>query len=381
MEGPWIRVDLTKVPSSTGDGQREAARKRRLANVSKTAKEAWMMWDGQQKGFPVLLQPLALLDRLLAYRHSEVTLPREAVLWTISEVDVFLGSLGFIRPGRESSMMRSSKRLVRSVRGGYKPLEFRVDQSGQESGVFSSGDIEKGDLVELCPLHEVPAKLRAISRVLQRITVPMRCDSSRFAIVLGFGKVYTTAQAPNLHWSYRGDDEVVLWAAENVLSGGELTVDFNAAPQPLELANKPPATWQPPPPKPGKLAHSGFVLHGESSIHGRGVFTTKEVASGELLESCPAVLMDEGAAEAMFSYRWGLKDDENSKDFYLPLGLGSLYNHSESPNARGHLDVKRSVFSLSIEHIQGLFTGFPVAKAAHQSVFERFAHQDLAYRI
>ena len=27
------------------------------------------------------------------------------------EVDVFLGSLGFIRPGRESSMMRSSKRL------------------------------------------------------------------------------------------------------------------------------------------------------------------------------------------------------------------------------------------------------------------------------
>eukprot|EP00435_Cladocopium_sp_Y103_P019402 s560_g4.t1 len=127
-------------------------------------------------------------DRLLAYRHSEVMLPREAVLWTISEVDVFLGSLGFIRPGRESSMMRSSKRLVRAVRGGYKPLEFRVDQSGKESGVFSSGDIAKGDLVELCPLHEVPARLRAISAVLQRITVPMRCDQSRCAIVLGFGK-------------------------------------------------------------------------------------------------------------------------------------------------------------------------------------------------
>ncbi|CAL1127646.1 unnamed protein product [Cladocopium goreaui] len=56
-------------------------------------------------------------------------LPREAVLWTISEVDVFLGSLGFIRPGRESSMMRSSKRLVRAVRGGYKPLEFRCAPS------------------------------------------------------------------------------------------------------------------------------------------------------------------------------------------------------------------------------------------------------------
>eukprot|EP00435_Cladocopium_sp_Y103_P008908 s560_g2.t1 len=62
-------------------------------------------------------------------------------------------------------------------------------------------------------------------------------------------EVYTTAQAPNLHWSYRGDDEVVLWAAENILSGGELTVDFSASPQPLEMASKPPATWQPPPQK------------------------------------------------------------------------------------------------------------------------------------
>ena len=42
-----------------------------------------------------------------------------------AQVDVYLGSLGFIRPGRESAMMRSSKRLVRAVRGGYKALEFR----------------------------------------------------------------------------------------------------------------------------------------------------------------------------------------------------------------------------------------------------------------
>jgi len=102
-----------------------------------------MMWDGQQKGFPVLLQPLALLDRLLAYRHSEVMLPREAVLWTISEVDVFLGSLGFIRPGRESSMMRSSKRLVRAVRGGYKPLEFRVDQAARRAVSFLQATLRK----------------------------------------------------------------------------------------------------------------------------------------------------------------------------------------------------------------------------------------------
>eukprot|EP00913_Durusdinium_trenchii_P019471 g18304.t2 len=132
------------------------------------------------------LERLLEVSHALAFRPApskDVTLPREAVLWTISEVDIYLGSLGFIRPSRESSLMRSSKRLVRALRGGYKPLEFRVDQSGKDSGVFSSIDVEKGDLVELCPLHEVPAHLRAISKVLQRITVPMQCDASRFAIM------------------------------------------------------------------------------------------------------------------------------------------------------------------------------------------------------
>eukprot|EP00434_Breviolum_minutum_P004460 symbB.v1.2.003931.t1/scaffold210.1/size302740/22 len=93
--------------------------------------------------------------------------------------------------------------------------------------------------------------------------------------------VYTTAQAPNLHWSYRGDDEaikalawtytteqfilqVVLWAAENVLSGGELTVDFNAAPQPLELANKPPAT---PEPRLVPLVVSSYSYECRHSLH------------------------------------------------------------------------------------------------------------------
>ncbi|CAE7791633.1 unnamed protein product [Symbiodinium microadriaticum] len=101
--------------------------------------------DERAPWLPVLLQPVMLLVRA----GADVTLPREAVSWTASEA--FFS-------------------LVRSIRGGYKPLEFRVDHDGKESGVFSGSDITQGDLVEVCPLHEVPAKLRAISPVLQRIT-------------------------------------------------------------------------------------------------------------------------------------------------------------------------------------------------------------------
>lgn len=47
-----------------------------------------------------------------------------------------------------------------------------------------SGPAEpSGDLVELCPLHEVPAHLRAISKVLQRITVP-RAKSCQPAVLI-----------------------------------------------------------------------------------------------------------------------------------------------------------------------------------------------------
>lgn len=308
-------------------------------------REGWIMWNRQEKGSRgTLLMPVNHLDKLLQYRSTGVSLPREAVMWTLSEVDVFLGSVGFVRPGRESAMMRCSKRLVRSVRGGAFGLEFRVDEQGKSGGVFATGAVSKGTWVEICPLLEVDLKLRMQSEMLRRITLQMVGDKKRYGIVLGFAKVYAVSKTPNLYWSYRGEDEVVLWAAEEVHEGCELSVDFTTPPRPLEEARKGPSTWQAPLVRGnGKLQNAGYVVHGNSGIHGRGVFTTKDTAAGELIECCPALVLDEAGKEAMFSYRWGLKDEEGPGDYFLPLGLGSLYNHSERPTAKGTLDVRRKV--------------------------------------
>jgi len=227
-------------------------------------------------------------------------------------------------------------------------LEYRVDEKGRSGGVFAADTVEKGRWVEVCPLLEVDRKCYQRSATLRGITVPTARDKSQFAIVLGFGKVFTTSKTPNLNWSYRGDDEVVVWASEEVHSGRELTVNFSQPPRPLGEAKKGPTTWHAPFFKgSGKLQSAGYVVHGNSGIHGRGVFATKDLQPGELLESCPAIVLDEAAAEAMFSYRWGLADDPNG-DFYTPLGMGSLYNHSERPNARGSLDVKRRVLEFYV---------------------------------
>ena len=70
----------------------------------------------------------------------------------------------------------------------------------------------------------------------------------------------------------------------------------------------------------------------EETEHGRGVVATANIAKGETIEVCPVLELEEGDAS-------GLLDDyvvslgEESQGAGLMLGYGSLYNHSEEPNA------------------------------------------------
>mmetsp|Transcript_55150 Transcript_55150/g.118449 ORF Transcript_55150/g.118449 Transcript_55150/m.118449 type:complete len:1028 (-) Transcript_55150:29-3112(-) len=364
-KGHWVKVDFRIRPPKVG----EAQKLRDGAPNPGTA--TWMLWDGHDQGMGLLMMPLPHAVLLSKYSNTDVKLPRDAVTWTIDEVDVFLGSLGFVKPGRESSLLRCDKKLVRAVRGGATGLEYRIDVSTGAGGVFAQDTLEKGVRVEVCPLHEVDATLRGKSGTLMRLTVQMNGKEGHYAIVLGFGKLYSVRKRPTLHWGYKGDDEVVLWAAEDIYSGRELTVNFSQPPRPLEEGKKAPLQWQPPGQRgPGKLSNAGYVTHGESAISGRGVFVTKDCAAGELLESCPAAIMDTAAAEAMFDYRWGLPPgaENDQGHYYLPLGLGSLYNHSEQPNAKGRLDVGRSV--LEFYSTEKLFKGQEVLVSYGDSYFD-----------
>lgn len=77
------------------------------------------------------------------------------------------------------------------------------------------------------------------------------------------------------------------------------------------------------------------VRVGRSPIHGFGMFATRDLAPGEVLERSPVLVIDEDdealVAETVldgYCYTWD--------DGALGLGLGytSLYNHSSNPNAR-----------------------------------------------
>ena len=65
--------------------------------------------------------------------------------------------------------------------------------------------------------------------------------------------------------------------------------------------------------------------------HGRGVIATADIERGTTIEVCPILELAEGDAS-------GLLDDytvaiDGSDGTALLLGYGSLYNHSDEPNA------------------------------------------------
>lgn len=66
--------------------------------------------------------------------------------------------------------------------------------------------------------------------------------------------------------------------------------------------------------------------------HGRGVFATAPIAEGETIEVCPVLAIDSADSNGVLAdYVVDLGDDSEGSG--LMLGYGSLYNHSEDPNA------------------------------------------------
>lgn len=93
----------------------------------------------------------------------------------------------------------------------------------------------------------------------------------------------------------------------------------------------------PPPaaPKGPRLIPGEGLYVASSALHGRGVFTTREFAVGELIEECPVLIIPADdrpyVDQTSFSgYYFEWKGGAGG----LALGFGSLYNHSYRPNAR-----------------------------------------------
>ncbi len=73
-----------------------------------------------------------------------------------------------------------------------------------------------------------------------------------------------------------------------------------------------------------------------SALGGRGIFTSRDIVEGSILEICPVIVLPPEDIPLIHKTRlhdyyflWGEKEDHCA----IILGFGSFYNHSYRPNA------------------------------------------------
>ena len=93
----------------------------------------------------------------------------------------------------------------------------------------------------------------------------------------------------------------------------------------------------------------------ESDIHGRGVFCVNDLHRGDLIEIAPVISFSKTSIECLdktkiyeYYFLWGEKMDIPA----IVLGYGSLFNHSDTPNAEFNLDLDSdNIHFLALEDI------------------------------
>ncbi|MDR3478177.1 MAG: SET domain-containing protein-lysine N-methyltransferase [Gammaproteobacteria bacterium] len=82
------------------------------------------------------------------------------------------------------------------------------------------------------------------------------------------------------------------------------------------------------------------VIVKKSSIDGYGVFADKCINNGEIVEEC-YVLIAKGGDDGMADYYF-----DADGEYGVLLGYGSIYNHSDSPNATYSFDTKNNMATI-----------------------------------
>ena len=94
------------------------------------------------------------------------------------------------------------------------------------------------------------------------------------------------------------------------------------------------------------MLHIPGLYVADSEGRGRGVFTAVAIGKGDIIEYCPLIIIPPQQKMLVdktifhdYYYNW----PEPKGAACLPLGYGSIYNHSVEPNAEIVLDIEGKV--------------------------------------
>jgi SET domain-containing protein len=104
---------------------------------------------------------------------------------------------------------------------------------GKGKGVFTSQDIEKGAVIEVCPVIIIPkAELPIIHKtVLHDYYFLWGHDLTDCAIALGFGSIYNHETMPNANFILDIEQQTIdIEAIKDIAAGDEITLNYHGEP-------------------------------------------------------------------------------------------------------------------------------------------------------
>lgn len=98
-----------------------------------------------------------------------------------------------------------------------------------------------------------------------------------------------------------------------------------------------------------KILQPPHLYVGPSSIEGRGVFSKRALAAGELVEQAPLILISNAEDEilkatALYHYYFVLSDKKTP--VAIGLGYSSMYNHGSPANAEYKIDMAAQLIEI-----------------------------------
>lgn len=108
-----------------------------------------------------------------------------------------------------------------------------VDKSKIKSagrGVFARCDIKNGEIIEQCPIIEVPKN--DTSKLKESILVTyffyFGKNKERIALALGFGSIYNHSYRPNAVYEIKPEEKIMNFIAlKDIIKNDEITFDYS----------------------------------------------------------------------------------------------------------------------------------------------------------
>lgn len=113
--------------------------------------------------------------------------------------------------------------------------QSRILDAGR--GVYARCDIKKDEIIEKCPIIEVPK--HDLSNLRESILVTyffyFGKNKNRLVIALGFGSIYNHSYEPNARYVLRRTEKTLDFIAlKDIKKDDEITVNYNSYPNPKD---------------------------------------------------------------------------------------------------------------------------------------------------